>query len=337
MNASPLPSFAVNTQSMPRNAALELWQQLSGTIYHTRLINEERFFASASGVQLDDMLLLQCQSTSQTFDRSRRQIAADGHDHFYIQFNRQGEWWRRDGRGNVVGRPGDMIVQDTAQPHSSVASDFNNLSLQLPRRLLTGLLRTPDEHNMQVVDSGQPLVALLRHHLEQLIVLTPTMTVSQASAIVQPTLELVAAALNGRVAEEQMPSIDVALGETIRHYVRQHALDSQMSPATIATHFGISVRKLAYLFEADGGVATYLRSWRLHLSRQVLIDPQWHHLSISEIALAHGFSHVSVFSRAFRHYYGVSPREVRYESRARTESFYIPALPLWERFTPLDG
>jgi acetamidase/formamidase/AraC-like DNA-binding protein len=88
--------------------------------------------------------------------------------------------------------------------------------------------------------------------------------------------------------------------------------DPDLTPAKVALAEGISERYLQKLFEGTGSSFThYLRERRLQRTSADLSNPAEAHHSISEIAFRAGFNDSAHFSRAFRHRFGVSPREFR--------------------------
>jgi acetamidase/formamidase/AraC-like DNA-binding protein len=94
--------------------------------------------------------------------------------------------------------------------------------------------------------------------------------------------------------------------------------DPDLTPAKIALSEGISERYLQKLFEGTGSSFThYLRERRLQRTWADLSNPTEAHHSISEIAFRVGFNDSAHFSRAFRHRFGVSPREFRQHEAER--------------------
>lgn len=88
--------------------------------------------------------------------------------------------------------------------------------------------------------------------------------------------------------------------------------DPDLSPARVASAEGISERYLQKLFEGTGSsFSQYLRERRLQRASADLSNPAEAHHSISELAFRAGFNDSAHFSRAFRHRFGVSPREFR--------------------------
>lgn len=102
------------------------------------------------------------------------------------------------------------------------------------------------------------------------------------------------------------------LRERIKQHVQRHLGDPELSVAQIAQALNCSRRHLynAFADEPDG-VAGYLLARRLEACRSAFDDPRWADRSITDIALAHGFSSMAHFSRVFRSHAGMSPSEYR--------------------------
>ncbi|AYM66082.1 helix-turn-helix domain-containing protein [Agrobacterium fabrum] len=303
--------FRTDTRALPLKRALDFWQESAGSLYDVNISQPEAFYTTHCTFRLGEILITYCVSIAQKLSRSSYRTGADGYDHFEVQFFLAGHWSRQDGRQEAQAAPGDLIIHDAAQAHAGSASDFANLTLFVPRPLLSPLLNRPDEQNMRVLAADEPMVGLLRNHIDNLWRTLPLLDERQAAALALPTVELIAATLNGVNREDVSRGISVAqLGE-IRRYIDAHALDPHISPAGIAASFGISLRKLTYLFSGDGGVASYLQKRRLNLARAALRDPAQAHRSIAEIGLEHGFVYAHNFTRAFQRHHGLTPREIR--------------------------
>jgi acetamidase/formamidase/AraC-like DNA-binding protein len=94
--------------------------------------------------------------------------------------------------------------------------------------------------------------------------------------------------------------------------------DPDLTPARVAEAEGISERYMQKLFEGSGSSFThYLRERRLQRTSAELSNPAEAHHSISEIAFRNGFNDSAHFSRAFRHRFGLSPREFRQQEIER--------------------
>ncbi len=92
--------------------------------------------------------------------------------------------------------------------------------------------------------------------------------------------------------------------------------DPGLCEADIATHQGISTRHLQRIFETAGIRFTELvNTLRLDAARRALVDPAYAGHTITDIALAAGFSDVSNFNRLFRRRFDATPSEVRSRRR----------------------
>ena len=298
---------------MPVADALTAWQESIGVMFDTRLSAgaEAPFRAEVEGFLIGDVALGRCSAPAQWFDRSRSKIERDNLDHIMLQFYTEGSCGRRDGSSDEVTRPGDLWVTDLEQPLASGTTAFANLNIILPRRIIAPLLSQPQSHHMSVLSGRDPLVMLLRSHMRALLTTAPDLREEDTVAVLGPTLALAAAALNGKVEEAGMAPFTSAIMSAIRRHIELHIASQTLSASSVAQKFGISERKLYYLFEQFGGFATYVQDRRLHRCRRDLIDPGQRHRTIAEIAESLGFSNSKSFSRAFTRRMGITAREVR--------------------------
>ncbi len=103
-----------------------------------------------------------------------------------------------------------------------------------------------------------------------------------------------------------------ALRDRIKRHVDARLGDPDLSVDSIADALSCSRRQLYNAFSGEpDGVAGYIRARRLEACSQALADRASVHRSITEIALAHGFSNMAHFSRLFRAHLGVPPRDYR--------------------------
>jgi acetamidase/formamidase/AraC-like DNA-binding protein len=112
-----------------------------------------------------------------------------------------------------------------------------------------------------------------------------------------------------------------ALLHRICQTIERRLDDPELVPARVAQAEGISERYLQKLFETVGDNFThYVRERRLQRAWADLSNPAEAHRSISEIAYTYGFGDSAHFSRAFRHRFGLPPREFRQQEAERATS-----------------
>ena len=94
-----------------------------------------------------------------------------------------------------------------------------------------------------------------------------------------------------------------------REFIHAH-LDQALSLGAIARDACVSPRTLEAAFKRHFGMSplAYARRQRLLAVRAALLDPDCA-LSVTQVALAHGFVHMSRFAAQYRETFGVSPSE----------------------------
>jgi len=102
-----------------------------------------------------------------------------------------------------------------------------------------------------------------------------------------------------------------ALRERIKRHVAEHLGDPELSVDALARALNCSRRQLYNAFsEEPDGVAGYILARRLDACRQAF-DDRASRRSITDVALAFGFSNMAHFSRVFRSHLGMSPSDYR--------------------------
>jgi AraC-like DNA-binding protein len=134
---------------------------------------------------------------------------------------------------------------------------------------------------------------------------------------VEPTIEAIAdivASAAGGVA-------DIAAGveraerhlylAMIKRYIAHNLQTDALTTEELCQRFRISRATLYRLFEADGGLAHYVREQRLDLAFRQMISPSAEDRRLIDLAVDLRFSSDSTFIRAFRRKFGLTPGELR--------------------------
>lgn len=154
-------------------------------------------------------------------------------------------------------RPGNLLVIDTSQPHQAQTSDFTNITLVVPRRRMTSHLVAPQSHGSRVFSPDEPLARIAHDAVLSLWRNIPLLNPEQASAALNPTIDLVIASLNGH-ADATPPlahAQDWMRRQRIRDYIERNLGDSTLSPASIQARFRISRAQIYSLFHGTVGIA----------------------------------------------------------------------------------
>ena len=124
-----------------------------------------------------------------------------------------------------------------------------------------------------------------------------------------------------RVNPAKPLSADERIRELALQFVAGKLSDPMLDPSLVATHCGVSVRRLHAAFAtAPQTRGQLIRETRLEYCRKALRSAALSNQSVFEIALRWGFNDPSHFSRAYKTHYGTTPNHDRRSSLASTGS-----------------
>jgi AraC-like DNA-binding protein len=310
-----LPAAEFTTEALPARGRYEAWRNLVSAVFEPRPAEADRvdIRAHASSVHLGRALVVHAIAEAQYFTRTKRLITTEGLDHYLIQVYRHGVCDGTYGKVQNTVRPGDVKVIDLGRPFSTFNTDFDNITLTIPRSALAPLVAHPDGLHGTVLARETGMAKVLASHIRQLAACADGLNPAEGAALGAASVRLVAACLgaNPRARDETRPYRAAAIGQCVRDFIDRNLASPRLEPATLAQHFHMSRAQLYRLFPGEGGVAAYIRSRRLRACFLAITDPMHGAEAIGEIALNLGFGSEAHFSRAFRTAFGISPSEAR--------------------------
>jgi AraC-like DNA-binding protein len=212
--------------------------------------------------------------------------------------------------------PGQWSIYDTTDSYAVANPErVEHLIVMLPKRALAerGLSAATLEALMARRlggSGGVSRVALdtMRNAFREL----PNMPETSARGVGEAITQLVHLSLLDLAGQATAQTQREALRARIKQYVAEHLAEPGLTVDAIARALNVSRRQLynAFAEEADG-VAGHILARRLEACRQAFIDRACAHRSITDIALAAGFSNMAHFSRVFRAHLGMPPSDYR--------------------------
>lgn len=318
LNSARIPVSHFDTNGLSHKDRFKTWQQSIGVLFDVSLDKNQSdrpFDASLKTFNLDSLLVARCASRKQAFERSALKVSHDALDHYMIQIFVRGKVHYDNHGKQLIARPGDIWVNDLTTDYSSYISDYENLTLVVPRDLISANLLQPDHQGQRVIPSHQPLARLFKQMMFGLYEMAPQMTLQEGAHAISPLLRMTEGLLNSHqnslLNDCDETAINQAMLTGIKRFIDANLQNPQLSPDYIVQHMGVSRSGLYRLFEPIGGVAAFIRNLRLRKTVRELVDPMMRKKRIYEIAHAWGFTREGDFSRAFRRAYGLSPKEVR--------------------------
>ena len=270
------------------------------------------FAVNMTSWQFADVAISFGASSAATFDRSEQTIARSGLDHISILA------YLVDGSVEIDGREtdlmaGDIFFFDLTRRCTIRVPDYKCISLILPREMLTPLVPNLDNLHGYILRKSRPLNHMLFSHLQNLYAEASALDLHDARTAVRATASLIAtlahAITNGRAAAG--PNTSFASLHALRRVVDANLANPDLRPEFLCQQLAMSRASLYRLFEPLGGVRRYIQQRRLTRAYQSITDPSHAGDRIGTIAARYGFSNDSVFSRAFRETFGMSPSDLR--------------------------
>ncbi|MFE9429269.1 helix-turn-helix domain-containing protein [Kitasatospora sp. NPDC006697] len=233
---------------------------------------------------------------------------------------------------------GDLHLVSSSHPYDSQFSGIpgtgaahgrvDGLGLDLPASLLPFPPdRLRDLHGRGVSDRGGT-AAILAQFLTGLDRQAAALAPAEADRLGAVVVDLVAAWIARELDAEAALPEDTrhrAMLRSVREFVRRNLHDPALTPPVIAAAHHVSLSYLHRLFTQDAHGETlgaFIRRQRLRKARRDLADPALHAVPIHVIAARCGIVQASVFTRAFRAAYGISPSELR--RQAMSEAADLP-------------
>ena len=211
---------------------------------------------------------------------------------------------------------GSWVIYDTSQPYEVANPQHTeHLILTLPRRSIEQRgLRLEGLMGRNIGgSSGIARIALetMRSTYQEL----GTLSAPLAQRAGELLVDMVHLSLQELVGKGTARTQRQALHDRICAYVATHLRDPGLSVEAIATALNCSKRHIHNGFTGqDMSLGAFIQHSRLQLVMRELRQPELAQHTITDIAMACGFSSSAHFSRAFKAYAGMSPSEYRQQS-----------------------
>ncbi len=220
-------------------------------------------------------------------------------------------------------KPGDMALYVTSEPYRlDLVDGFSHLVVQVPKQRL--LERLPNAQGLagKRIDGQTGIGKLVR---ENIIAFTQHADGENPAlqSLVQTTLiDLVATGIASNLeTEADLSSPEQHILLRAKSFIGANLSDPDLDRTSVAAEVGLSVRRLNTIFAKENlSLSSYIRESRLAAVAKKLQDPRYDALSVSELAIANGFSNLQHFSTLFRSKFDRSPRAYRLQARSHSKS-----------------
>ncbi|QOC22213.1 helix-turn-helix domain-containing protein [Wenzhouxiangella sp. AB-CW3] len=314
MSIKPSPEIGESTgnvlkwstlHSDPADCPLNQWQRrLSELILPIRARVENPgdragFRASFRLGEFGDGAFLAVSGMAQWLEREAGEISSSPGQWLFASTMVSGHGWLHANGTRLRIDEGQTSFVDSTQPFSlEFDQEFEFVSAMLPRADLLDLKAlTPLAHGTQVPPPGGAALHGFLAALTDDDSTDPSRLYDQFIGLVISAIEPTGP---GSDSDRLLPRI---------HAFLLHSLSRpDLNTSVVANRFGLSIRQVQRLFQAQGTtVPLWIREQRLRCCARDLVSPDLQESSIGDIALRHGFTDMSYFTRSFNEHYGTTP------------------------------
>jgi AraC-like DNA-binding protein len=209
--------------------------------------------------------------------------------------------------------PGEWSIYDTTDTYAvSNPGRVEHLIVMLPKAQLAERGLAIDELMARRLGANGGIARIALDTMRSAWRELPGMGEDAARGVGEVITQCVHLALLEQAGRGSAVSQREALRDRIKQHVMRHLGDPALTVEQIASALNCSRRHLYNAFaEEPDGVAGFVLARRIEACRAAFDDPGSNERSITEIALAFGFSSMAHFSRVFRAHVGLSPSEFR--------------------------
>lgn len=314
------PAMAINHFTVANEAPAlqaQAWREYVGRIMDVPVSRSQRkhgFRGEISTYVLKDLIFLDSRTDAVCQVRSPGYISRDGMRDYVFHVAIEGIIETETGGGSRKAAqfvPGILALDMNQTMRMMRPASARVLAFFLPRHVVQAAIPDAESIHGQVVNYSSPLTRLLFEQLMALCRRLPTLPRSELDAALRRCGELILAAFVKRTRLEsgQRAAVRAAWQDKIRLYIDANLYRQDLTPEHILQTFPLSRPSLYRLFEAEGGLASYVRNCRLReAANELVLAPE---TAIAEIARDLAFQSPAHFSRVFRSAYGMAPLDFR--------------------------
>lgn len=169
----------------------------------------------------------------------------------------------------------------------------------------------PSKHTERLFHSLDTSIgALIGTALQNVVQRLPHMPSSDVPAAIEEVTDLVRDLVLASRKEVNRRNVTRARRLAIDAYIDEHIFETTLSADRLSREFAVSRASLYRMFDADGGVETYIIRRRLHRTLLALKQTASKRGAVRQVSESFGFYDAGNFTRAFKTEFGFKPSEV---------------------------
>ena len=278
------------------------------------LPSECEFRAELAASDLGQVTLSRVWAEPHCVRRSGELIEYQPHDTFMVSLMLRGVGILSQQGREIELRTGDASLYDGSQPFTlTLPQRFDMIVLQFDRAALLQRCPTVGQLTASLLPVDAPAFAPVSAVLRSLQPAALSNETALSRQLGTSILDILAVTLAEHFGAET--TTNMQRKKTFLRacgYINANVDDPSLNPSQVASAVGVSVRYLHMMFrENETSVTKFVFSRRLARCYDDLVNPAKAHLSVTDIAHAHGFKTAAHFTRKFSEAYSSNPSALR--------------------------
>lgn len=309
----------LSTDGMPQQDTASAWCDWMAQLFNglqTDLYGDTRFEGHLCVASAGEVVLTRLDADRHRVVRGSHRLRDSEEAHLKIVAPWSGTAQVHQNGQQACASNGSWVIYDTSQPYEVANPQHTeHLILTLPRRSIEQRgLRLEGLMGRNIGgSSGIARIALetMRSTYQELGTMSPPLA-QRAGELLVDMVHLSLQELAGKATTRTQQQV---LHDRICAYVAAHLRNPDLSVQAIATALNCSKRHIHNGFTGQAmSLGAFIQHSRLQLVMRELRQPELAQHTITDIAMACGFSSSAHFSRAFKAYTGMSPSGYRQQS-----------------------
>ncbi|MGV8831761.1 MAG: helix-turn-helix domain-containing protein [Devosia sp.] len=314
--AGQVPRLKFSTDAVRKEEQFDAWSSFNSMAELEAITPPaEGFKASSTSYRLGGLQLTSFQLAPMKINYTQNIQRRLGLDHWCLSVATKGPVGYQNSENEVAVAPGHLLLHSYASPFSGVMENTHYSSVFFARDDFWDIADHLDRGAHKLAHG--PMAQIVRDFMLSMIARADGLTQTDASALSEAFGNLVRALVTNNPATIEAAKLPIAAAQfdRARRFINANLKMPGLTPDAVCANIGVSRRQLYYLFEQQGGVASYIRNRRLAACYSTLAKSGAVRL-ISSVAYEYGFTNVSSFYRQFAARYGFGPGEARVAARS---------------------
>ncbi|MEL0637565.1 helix-turn-helix domain-containing protein [Marinomonas sp. TI.3.20] len=311
----------LSTDNIGQAERLSFWNDVICKTYvklDCNIPDKDTFRGDIISYDLPDLNFSIINSTDQTVSRTKSAISTDTENWLISSFQLKGKSKISQNGREAFLLAGDFAIYDSSQPyHLTMEGEFEQIVLKIRLNTLKSRLSDVEELTAKAISSKTGAGNILINMLKTLKHEADNLDYASASAVTSGIVSVLAGGLQPLTREKNNNVSNLANYhlERIKQQIDNNLSDSTLDIQSLANHVNLSCSHIHRLFQSQSESASqYLWRRRLESCQRDIINPNYRHISLAEIAFRWGFNDAAHFSRLYRSHFGCSPSQQRQQA-----------------------